>query len=100
MTIFPKLNHKSIYEKQIKKLKDLLNNFKLYCPNMLDEINILNELILYNDITFSLYYKNEIQNYQIINNIIINSEDLNKDIDISRNISKKSISKFFFLYIK
>ena len=56
---------------------------------MLDEINILNELILYNDITFSLYYKNGIQNYQIISNIIINSEDLNKDNDIFQEIFKK-----------
>ena len=78
----PDIQTQIIYNNQIKKLKDLYKDYNFYCPNLKKEINILMTLIIYSDITFNLYYNENIQNYQTIKNVILNLKELEKEIEL------------------
>ena len=96
MDIIPDYQMKNIFEWKIKKLKKLYYEYNLYCPNLIKEINKLQKIFIYFDISFNLFYKYKIQNYQTINNIILNFKDFDTEFDYFERIFYENKYKSFF----
>ena len=95
MNIFPENKTQIIYNNQLEKLKSLYKEYNIYCHHLKNELDTLITLIIYSDITFNLYYKNKIINYQTINNVSLNLKFLQKDIDLLESIFNKNKYTYF-----
>ena len=96
MQMMPGTEKQKIYDEQINNLNSLLNDYNFYCPFMEKEINLLKILIKISEKAFNLYYIEKIQNYQTINNLLINFIDLQKNIDLLEEIFLKNQYIEFF----
>lgn len=82
MDLFPEQRMKNIFDKQVKKLKSLFKDYNSSLPYFHSEINHLIQLFICCVPTFNLFYKENIINYQTINNVNMNLNDLYIDINL------------------
>ena len=77
-----KIMTKQIYDRQIKKLESLFENYKIYCQNNKAHISLINKIIFCAKLVFNNYFEEDIINYQTIKNVSLNLENLREDIDL------------------
>ena len=82
MELFPEQRMENIFDKQVKKLKSLFKEYNSSSPYFHSEINHLIQLFICCVPSFNLFYKENIINYQTINNVNMNLNDLYIDINL------------------
>ena len=82
MELFPEQRMENIFDKQVKKLKSLFKEYNSSSPYFHSEINHLIQLFICCVPSFNLFYKENIINYQTINNVNMNLNDLSNDINL------------------
>ena len=77
-----KIMEKQTYDRQIKKLESLFENYKIYCQNHKEHISLIHKIIFCAKLAFNNYFEEDILNYQTIKNVFLNLENLREDIDL------------------
>ena len=95
------LYNKESFIQKNKDLKNLIEEYYKTNININEELIALNEIILYNKVLLNLFFEEEIINYQIIKNLVINIKDISNNYKKYKlMILHKDDYKYFIPFIK